>query len=124
MNDSIGGAWLFYIFIIFLYVLIALLSITVSYLDAYRTGQDIVECYENYDYKGSSDDPTCVNDIVTARHYVKSVTSSCKKSEWGDGIQYDVTTTYNISFILASIDVPLNHSTRTIYGATCPGSSS
>ena len=137
MRESIGGAWLMYIFIVFLFVIVFLLCFAMQYLSAYRESNAIVSCLEEREgNRGGKDKPACVpkcsstsenscrstDNSHSSFNYYGTIDLSCTMSRYGGkGANYDVVTYVKFTIPLLGIDVkiPIKNTSRTIYGVDC-----
>ena len=83
MRESIGGLWLFALVITFMMILIAFVSISINYSNAYRLKTAMVTKLEQYDGWNNLS-KKAVDDIVYSSGYRQ--TGYCKKPD--DGSKY------------------------------------
>ena len=129
MKDSIGGAWLYFIFICFMFVIVILMSFSINYFVARRASNDVVSCIEeregNYGNpsKGISSCTDAYGETVKVNKtlvYDGEIDYECYGA--GDGIQYSVTTYIKLEIPLLGVDLkmPIKNKTRVIHKVSCP----
>ena len=130
MKESIGGAWLFFIFITFMFIIVILISFSINYFVAHRANNDVVSCIEeregNYGNK-SKNILTCTEAYKDKEAnsgkvtYDGEIDYECFKA--GDGIQYSVTTYIKLEIPLLGVNLkmPIKNKTRVIHKIdACP----
>ncbi len=126
MREAIGGSWLMYIFIVFLFTIILLLVFAINYLSAYRLNDEIVSCIEQKEgYTNECKTVAETSKNYTANNRAPEVT--CTEGHYtglsSNGSVYDVKTfiTFNFPLLNIKINIPLRNKSRSIYGVSCVG---
>ena len=125
MREAIGGAWLYYIFVVMIMFLVSFLAIFLNYMTAYRANNHLISILEQSD--GIM--PAGIEQQLNANFSYTSSFRACymqtTSSRTGKGFIVRIATFMPIRIPLVNIEVtiPVKNETRTIncYGNDdCP----
>lgn len=89
MRESIGGAWILSIVVVFMAIFIAFVAISINYSNAYKLKTAMVTIVEQYD-GFNPNTVSALNDTITAYGYIQS--GFCQTTS-SDEVVYGVTGT-------------------------------
>ena len=89
MKQAIAGSWVYVTVLIFMVILIAYVTISINYANAYELSEEVIKVVEQYE--GFNDNSVKrINGIL--KNNVHTVKGSCREGEVGvyaDGVKYD-----------------------------------
>lgn len=122
MREAIGGAWLYYIFIVMIIFLVSFLAIFLNYMAAYRANNKVISILE----QSEGIVPSNINDMIKGNFTLgtNGDFKSCTIS-YGDKsfvIRVAAFMRLQIPLVNLPLSVPVKNETRSIncYSSTCP----
>lgn len=134
MRESIGGAFIIKIMVVFIVLYNTLLAIAVNYAMVFRVKNKIVDLVEQYEgcygVSRACNGESCVAKYVSSVGYYRAAAPTGGKNykieaipDGNRGTHYRVTTfiTFDFPWINQLINVPIIGETKTIYGVSESG---
>lgn len=118
MREAIGGTWLLYFFLIFIFVFVAFIAVIMNYASAYRTNNYIISTVENLE--GNVDWNNVKLNIKNRFNYDGDIKFCCNKNI-SSGVVYRVSTyvKFDIPMLGVDLKIPITTDSMTISKGTC-----
>ena len=122
MREAIGGAWLYYIFVVMIMFIVSFLAIFLNYMTAYRANNHLISVLE----QSEGIMPAGIEQKLNASFNYNSHFKTCYMTQGnGKGFIIRIATFMPVKIPLVDInlDIPVKNETRTIncYGnGACP----
>jgi len=118
MREAVGGTWLLYAFLVFIFVYVAFIAVIMNYASAYRTNNYIVSTVENMEGNVEWDS---VKSNIRAKYGYNGDIGFCCKQSAADSVVYQIQTyiTFNVPLLGVDLKIPITNDSKTVYGGLC-----
>lgn len=124
MRDAVGGTWLLYFFLIFIFIYVSFMAVVMNYASAYRANNYIISKFE--EHEGEPPLETIAEDIRRYYDYIGDIEYCCSKNSATKGVVYRVQTaiSFEIPLVGVPLVIPITNDSKTVYDGVCNTSNS